>query len=173
MSAPGRDWLTELTDAELTALHRHVRLVYPYAPTEATVQEAFRRAARGPIGRPPTPRSWLRRVAREVALDSDSDVDGWRRRNAEMIQFDFRDSAESILSDTARQVALDLAMGLDELSPDALEVLRMVAIESLELDELAHVLGVTAEQAARTLQDARETLRRMDGLGRADEGVAW
>jgi len=173
---PISGWFSELVDSEIDSLHRHVRLVYPFASTEQTVHETFRRAAHGAASSTaPTVRSWLRRLARTAVLSGASDAEGWQRRNASLIQLEFRDSAEGIDDPEVQRIALDLAARFENLSGGTLELLRMLAIEALDLDEVAHVLDVAPDTAQELVENARVALRRLgqvsNGESTTEEGV--
>lgn len=156
---PPSDWFAHLAAAEVDALHRHVRLVYPLAPTEETVREAFRRASQGAKSAPPTPRAWLRRLARECVLDIAAATPRWPELNAEMIRLEIRDVADSAERPSVREVGIDLADRLADVRADQLEVLRMLALEDLATDELAHVVGVPVADAAALVSAAERRLR--------------
>ena len=150
----------QLVDSMLDRVHRHVRLVYPYAPTHATVLAIFRLAFES--ARPanaPGILAWLYRLAREAVHDDSANTTDFERLNAAAVLFGVREVAES-LTGAAQRDALASVDALASLPSADQHLLRLRTIErDLGWDELAWILGIAPVDAEPAFNTAHERLR--------------
>ena len=145
----------------LTPVHRHVTLVYPYANTDEIVRDVFRHVATGiELRLAPTERSMLYRLARVAVQRRSHGSTAFRQRNADAVALATRDAATHLVgpSRLATERTLD---ALYQLSLDDREVLRLLTVDSLEIDELAWVLDLDYSTADSRVATAHETLREL------------
>jgi hypothetical protein len=149
-----------LVDSMLDRVHRHVRLVYPFAPTHATVVATFRHALSGrrPNGAPGD-RAWLYGLARNAVHDDAGDPGEFDRLNAAAVVFGVREIAESLTGEAQTQ-ALASVDALASLPSTDQHVLRLRTIErDLQWEEFAWILGVERADAEKAFATAHERLR--------------
>lgn len=161
--APQPDRLTaytDLVDSMLDRVHRHVRLVYPYASTRSVVTRTFRMALedRCPDQAPGT-LAWLFGLARTAVHADASDSAGFQCLNAAAVLLGVREIAEG-LTGAAQHDAIASIDALGSLSCADQDLLRLYTIEDeLRLVELAWILKVDVVNAEAAIAAACQRLR--------------
>lgn len=148
----------DLVDAMLDRVHRHVRLVYPFAPTERTVVSTFGFART--IVRPleaPCDAAWLFGLTQRAVLADSTGAANFERLNAIAVVQSVRDVAEN-LNGNARFEAMRLVDAVSLLTPYDQHLLRLQTIEQFSVTDLAWVIGRGVRRAATDLSTARTRL---------------
>lgn len=165
-------WFASLVREQIDDLHRHVRLVYPYAATEAVVLAAFQVALRGSLTHGHSPFVWLCALARQAAYASEADTARFRQRNAAAVAYGIREVADR-LDGSARQSAVAVADALEQLTPGDQELIRLSSLETFSPEELAFVLSTDVPTATALVERATGNLKGMvrsqGGEGRRDD----
>jgi DNA-directed RNA polymerase specialized sigma24 family protein len=165
-------WYQRLVDSMLDDVHRHVRLVYPYALTHPAVVATFRRALHA--GRPaeaPGDRAWLFGLARDAIRREARDVAEFERLNAAAIVYGVREVAEQLTGQTQLE-ALASVDALATLPPSDQHLLRLQTVEGFDRHELAWILGLDSDDAAYALSAAEERLRAAAAQSEPGSGAA-
>ena len=165
-------WFAALVREQLHERHRHVRLVYPYAPTEAVLLAAFQRALRRRFSQTHSPFVWLCALARQAVYEREIDPVRFRERNAAAVAFGIREVA-STLEGGARTSAVAVVDALEMLPADDQDIIRLTSVEQFSPAELAVVLATDVEAAQALADDAAGRLqtmvRSLAERGRADD----
>lgn len=155
-TSPDR-WFELLVQSEFDGLYLHVRLIYPLVNTEETLLEVFGRARQANCVPQIGVRAWLRRLARQVALEPGDELAA--RRNADAAVFGIRDTIDLIDTGELQDDLERLVEGLSRLSIAEQELLRLSSIEDLTATELACILDVDVQCLTVRLTCAHDRLR--------------
>lgn len=168
-ASPGSGIL-QLIDRWVSDLHRHVRLVYPYADTDDIVRVVFSRLVNShqPVSAP-TARAWLYGLARAEVYAIADDTETFRRRNAEAVVFGLHDALDG-LSAAARSEAELTVLGLSSLPADQQDLLRLCTVETLADAEVAWIMGIEEQAANERLAFVIHALSRASEGGRGTDG---
>ena len=156
--ASARPTFASVAEAELDAVHRYLLfLTGNRAVAEDLVGETFEKAFRvwrKFDARRGTPRAWLCRIARGVALDYFRAEERRRRREARFTR-ELPEVEEPAYGEGA------LASALDALSPGEREVVALRVLLDLDGPTTARVLGISTSACSTRLSRALKRLEEM------------
>jgi len=153
-----RPTFASVAERELDAVHRYlVFLTGNRAVAEDLTGETFEKAFRGWPRFDPrrgTPRAWLCRIARSVALDHFRAEERRRRREER-----YAGSAGEVVSEVLGPSSLEAALA--QLSPAEREVVALRVVLDLDGPTAARVLGISPTACSTRLSRA---LKRLEEL---------
>ncbi len=155
----------EVAEEQLDAVYRYlVFLTGDRTLAEDLTAETFEKALRSWRRFDPrrgTPRTWLCRIARSVALDWFR-AESRRRRREETYARDVSEAVEAVF---AEGLAAPLERALRELSPAEREVLALRVVLELDGPSAARVLGISQTACSTRLSRALKRLEeRIDDV---------
>jgi RNA polymerase sigma-70 factor (ECF subfamily) len=164
--------LEALVRDHAASLRRHVRYVYPYVDADEVVNQTFTIAWRHihevPAG---AEHLWLRRVARNVVLNTNRSQRRWRALKTRVALL--TPVPQVAAPDDPVQIELRRVMAaLDRLSAADREVLLIAALEEESAEGVAQILDIRPAAARQRLSRARARLRREVEADGGDEVVA-
>lgn len=140
-------------------MYDFLRTVYPAVDADRCIDATFESAGASEVGaRDGYVRAWLFRESREL-IRGRVTAD-WLSRNFHMVRSELREQNSRVDDSETRTDVIRVTNAFAALSDEEQELLLIsAAVGADAVDELAIVVGVTAEQAAARLQIARDAMR--------------
>jgi RNA polymerase sigma-70 factor (ECF subfamily) len=152
-----------MLEAEIPHLRRFARYLTrdpDYA--DDLVQDCIVRALRGIDSWTPGTklRAWLFVILKNKFKN---DLRQKHRQHAGSVELEFRTSGDQFQETRARDMMMDVQRAFTGLSDEHREILLLVAVEGLEYEEAATVLGIAVGTVRSRLARARRHLRELVG----------